>query len=246
VTYSIVIPTCGKDWEAVLKQCLEAVLLTTELEGKEIIVVPNGSPREALEYLKTKPVQIIEFPGPIGYIRAVNAGIAAAHGEYVVLLDDDSFLIPQCTDEWIQKLAEPFKDPKMGAAGPFGQIYDDLGEVLHSGCTMYRLSALRGIGCFDETFNPGYMGDEDVAIRLRKAGYHLQRVPKDHKPEYVNGVFGIKFPVVHMGTVHTMDKYGADLPLVAKNRKVLLERHGPKAPAPEENKALTFEDWYRK
>lgn len=244
---SIVIPTCGKDWETVLKQCLEAVLLTTELEGKEIIVVPNGSPGEALEYLKTKPVQIIEFPGPIGYIRAVNAGIAAARGEYVVLLDDDSFLIPQCTDEWIQKLTEPFKDdPKMGASGPFGQIYDDLGEVLHSGCTMYRLSALREIGCFDETFNPGYMSDEDVAIRLRKAGYHLQRVPKDHKPEYVNGVFGIKFPVVHMGTVHTMDKYGADLPLVKKNRDILLARHAVKAPAAEESKALSFEDWYRK
>lgn len=231
VAVSIVIPTCGKDWEVVLKRCLEAVLQFTDLSDKEIIVIPNGSPKEAVEYLKTKPVKIVEFPEPIGYIRAVNAGIAAAQGDKVVLLDDDSFLIAQEKDGWIRTLIEPFeKDPKMGAAGPFGQTYDDLGQVLHSGCTMYKTSVLREIGLFDEAFNPGYMGDEDAAIRIRKAGYNLQEVPKGGRKEYVNGVFEIQFPVIHTGSIATMPKHTTDLPLVAKNRKLLYERHTKPSP----------------
>ena len=229
VAYSIIIPT-AHHFEDALKICMEAMLRCTDLSNKEIIVVPNGSPPEAIEYLKTKPVRIIPFAGPIGYIRAVNAGIEAACGDHVILLDDDSFLMPQERDEWIRMLTQPFlDDPKMGAAGPFGQTYEDLGEVLHSGCTMYRTSALRAINCFDEIFNPGYMSDEDVAIRLRKAGHHLQLVPKGHKPEYVNGVWHIHFPVIHTGTINTMPKHTTDLPLVAKNRKLLYERHGPAA-----------------
>jgi GT2 family glycosyltransferase len=230
VSISIVIPTAHHFQDA-LKISLEAVLNFTDLSDKEVIVVANGSPPEAIEYLKGKPIRLIEFPGPIGYIRAVNAGITAANGERVVLLDDDSFLMPQPKDEWIRMLSEPFlQDPKIGAAGPFGQTYPDLGEVLHSGCTMYKTAALREINLFDEAFNPGYMGDEDLAIRLRKAGYQLQLVPKGHKPEYVNGVFRINFPVVHAGTVNTMDKHGKDLPLVVKNRKLLYERHGMELP----------------
>jgi GT2 family glycosyltransferase len=226
IAVSIVIPTCGKNWETVLKPCLEAVLQFTALDDKEIIVVPNGAPAPALEYLKDMRVRLIETPEPIGYIRAVNAGIAAAHGVRVVLLDDDSFLIPQPRDQWIKMLVEPFlQDSSLAASGPFGQTYPDLGQVLHSGCTMYRTSALREIGLFDEAFNPGYMGDEDLSIRLRKAGYGLQRVPKGHQPEYVNGVFHIQFPVIHTGTVNTMDKHGQDLPIVRKNRELLYERH---------------------
>jgi GT2 family glycosyltransferase len=228
VAVSIIIPTAHHFADA-LHICLEAVLRFTDLSDKEIIVVPNGSPKEALEYLKTKPVRIFEFPEPIGYIRAVNAGIREARGERVVLLDDDSFLLGQHKDEWIRILSEPFKDdPKMGAAGPFGQTYEDLGQVLHSGCTMYKTSVLREIGLFDEAFNPGYMGDEDLAIRIRKAGYHLQEVPKGGRKEYVNGVFEIQFPVLHTGTVATMPKHTTDLPLVKKNRDLLLARHGTK------------------
>lgn len=231
VAVSIVIPTCGKDWEAVLRKCIEAVFAYTELADKEVIVVANGVPSEATAFLQrlegSKAIRFVLFGGPIGYIRAVNAGIEVARGAHIILLDDDSFLMPQSRDDWVRVLMEPFKeDPKMGAAGPFGQTYPELGQVLHSGCTMYLASALREVSLFDEAFNPGYMGDEDLAIRLRKSGYHLQEVPKGQEKKYVDGVFHIHFPVIHTGTVNTMDKHGKDLPLVAKNRKLLYERHG--------------------
>lgn len=227
VSVSIVIPTADHFADA-LHICIEAVLRFTDLSDKEVIVVPNGSPKEAIEYLKTKPVRIVCYPEKVGYIRAVNAGIKEAKGEYVVLLDDDSFLMGQYRDDWIKTLLQPFKeDTKMGATGPFGYDYkEDLGQVLHSGCTMYKTSVLREIGLFDEIFNPGYMGDEDVSIRIRKAGYHLQEVPKGGRKEYVNGVYEIQFPVIHTGTVATMPKHTTDLPLVKKNRDLLYARHG--------------------
>lgn len=226
---SIVIPTCGKDWNSVLATCLKLVFDYTTMANKEVIVVANGAPPEAIAHLKTLPVRVLEFPERLGYIRAVNEGIKAAQSSHVVLLDDDSFLMPQFGDTWIMMLFKPFFEDakmKMAAAGPFGQIYDDLGQVLHSGCTMYWKGALEKIGLFDEAFNPGYMGDEDLSIRLRKAGYNIARVPAGPEPRYVNGVFEIQFPVLHTGTVNTMDKHGADLPLVKKNRDLLYARHG--------------------
>lgn len=227
VSISIVIPTCGKLWESVLKKCLEAVIDVTDLAEKEIIVVANGAPKEAIQYLSERhDLRVLQFPERIGYIRAVNAGIEVARGKYVITLDDDSILQPQGKDHWINLMAEPFlKDRDMAATGPFGQVYPDLGEILHSGCTMYKMAALRKVGTFDEIFNPGYLSDEDLAIRLRKAGYHLCTVPVGQGSKYVNGTFVIQFPIVHMGNVNTMDKNGADLPLVARNRKILLERH---------------------
>jgi GT2 family glycosyltransferase len=233
ITHSIIIPTCGKNWKNVLNVCIEAARAYTNWDNKELIVVANGCPKGAIDDLiarrdcTTSPMRIIEFSEPIGYIRAVNAGIREARGKYVVLLDDDSFLLGQPKDLWITYMMEPFnEDPEMGATGPFGQTYDDLGQVLHSGCTMYRTDALQKVGLFDEAFNPGYMGDEDLAIRLRKAGYKLQEVPKGAPKEYVNGVFQIRFPVIHTGTVNTMPKHTTDLPLVEKNRNLLYERHG--------------------
>lgn len=224
---SIIVPTCGKDWENVLKKCVGAVTEYTDLSNKELIVVANGAPQEAIDFLDANDINTIVHPQPIGYIRAVNEGIRKASSSYVVLLDDDSFLMPQPRDLWFKMLLAPFlEDPKMGAAGPFGQTYEDLGQVLHSGCTLYRKSILEEIGLFDEAFNPGYMGDEDVAIRIRKAGYSLVRVPKGHEPVYVDGVFQLQFPVLHAGTVNTMPKHTTDLPLVKRNRDLLLARHG--------------------
>ena len=225
VETSIVIPTCGHKPEEAIFKCWDALRAVTSTTGKEVIVVANGCPLHVLHHLRQTHAHIIEFPDPVGYIRAVNAGIKEARGEFVVLLDDDSILQPHEVDGWLKILSNPFSDPSVAAAGPFAQTYPELGTVLHSGCTMYRKSALEAVGGFDEAFNPGYLGDEDLSIRLRKAGYKLAEVPEGQHKEYVNGTFRIAFPVVHSGTVNTMDKAGADLPLVAKNRKLLYERH---------------------
>jgi GT2 family glycosyltransferase len=235
IKHSIVIPTYNHFHDA-LKPCLDAMFACTDLSDKEVIVVANGCTDETIPYLKTLkvPIKLIEFTEPMGYIRSINAGIKAARGEFVTTLDNDSILQPQEKDQWIKTLHAPFIDKDMGATSPFSHVYYDLGHILHSGCTMYRRHVLLQIGMFDEAFNPGYMSDEDLAIRIRKAGYKLAEVPKDVGiKEYKNGIFHINFPVVHMGTVKTMNKE-ADHLLLKRNRDLLLSRHLHK----------TFEEWF--
>lgn len=228
IKISIIIPT-AHNFEKALRPGLEAVFNYTNLEDKEIIVVANGSPQEARDYLNehSDRLSYIWSDTPTGVVRAYNAGIKAARGQWIVLLDDDSHLLPQPPDQWINILQRPFlEDPGVGASGPFAHHYDDMGFVLHSGCAMYKTSLLRELGGFDEAFNPGYFSDPDISMRIWKAGYKVVEVP-EHNPNkhYANNMFAVNFPVVHTGTVQTMNKV-ADSELVKKNRDLLYMRHG--------------------
>lgn len=225
---SIIIPTYNHFHDA-FKPCIDAVLEYTDLTDKEIIVVANGCTDETKGYLEslTDRLSYIWFDEPMGYIKSVNAGIGKSTGEYIVLLDNDSILLPQWPDEWINILKAPFvKSQSVGASSPFAHEYEDMGFVLHSGCTMYRAAVLKQIGMFDLIYHPGYFSDSDVAMKIWNAGYECVEVPirNDHKP-YNNNVFAINFPVMHLGNVQTMDK-NKDSAIVAKNREILYSRYG--------------------
>lgn len=225
---SIIIPTYNHFHDA-FKPCIDAVLKYTNLIDKEIIVVANGCTDETKSYLESLGNQLsyIWFDDPMGYIKSVNAGIEKSTGEYIVLLDNDSILLPQWPDEWINILKAPFlKNEKVGASSPFAHEYENMGLVLHSGCTMYRASVLKQIGMFDVVYHPGYFSDSDVAMKIWNAGYECVEVPtrNDNKP-YNNNVFAINFPVMHLGNVQTMDK-NKDSAIVAKNREILYSRYG--------------------
>jgi FkbM family methyltransferase len=227
IEVSIVIPTYNHLDDA-LRPCIEAVLAYTNLQNKEVIVVANGctdGTREFLDSLSDK-IKYIWFDEPQGVIIPYNAGIDAAQGEYIVTLDNDSILQPQPIDQWIDILKKPFlEDSQVGGSSPFANEYEGLGLLLHSGCTMYRADLIRKIGKFDTDYYPGYFCDPDLAVRIWKAGYKCIEVPA-HQPnkKYQNGVFDIQFPVVHMGTVQTMNKH-KDIKLVEKNRMLLYAKH---------------------
>ena len=227
IEVSIIIPTCTH-FEDALKPCLDAVFAYTDLSNKEVIVVPNGSREDTKQHLYSlgDRLNYVWSDEPTGVVRAYNAGIFKSRGKYIVLLDDDSILQPQAIDEWINILKKPFgEQDRVGASGPFAHYYEDMGFVLHSGCAMYDAALLKRIGGFDETFNPGYFSDPDTSMRIWKEGYKCVEVP-EHNPDkrYENGMFYINFPVVHTGTVQTMDK-NKDIELVKRNREILYMRH---------------------
>lgn len=227
IDVTIVIPT-AHNFDNALKPCLEAVLAYTDLSNKEVIVVANGSKQITRDYLNdhSDRLSYIWSDMPLGYIKAVNLGISKARGKYVVLLDDDSILQYQGIDQWINILQKPFlTEEKVGASGPFANHYEDMGLVLHSGCTMYDTELLKKLGKFDEIYHPGYFSDSDVSMRIWREGYRCVEVP-EHNPnkQYVNNMFSINFPVVHTGAVQTMDK-NKDIELVQKNRELLYLRH---------------------
>lgn len=227
---TIVIPTYNHLNDA-LKICIEAVLKFTDLSNKEIIVVANGCTDGTKEYLEglTDKLRYVFVQEPIGYIRAVNWGIACSNSKFTVLLDNDSFLMDQIGDTWINILKKPFfEQENVGATSPFATWYEDLGIVLHSGCTMYDTQKLKQVGMFDEIYNPGYLSDSDVSMKLVTAGYQCLEVPTHNlDKQYEGGIFRIQFPVMHLGNVKTMDKE-KDVEIIKKNKQILYNRYGKK------------------
>jgi GT2 family glycosyltransferase/2-polyprenyl-3-methyl-5-hydroxy-6-metoxy-1,4-benzoquinol methylase len=226
---SIIIPTYNHFNDA-FKECIDAVLKYTNLIDKEVIVVANGctdGTKSYLDFLGDK-IKYVWFDEPIGYVRAINAGIKESQGKYIVTLDNDSILMPQMVDSWINILMAPFMlDPTTGATGPFANEYEGLALILHSGCTMYNADLLRKIGMFDEAYNPGYFSDSDVSMKIWRNNFKCVEVPDsqvESERKYSNGVFGINFPVVHTGLVQTMNK-NADKEILEKNRKLLYSRY---------------------
>ena len=232
---TIVMPTYNH-FDDAFKPGIDALLAYTDLRNKEIIVVANGCKQDDLTrtYLESLGsrngrLRYIWVDYPAGYVGAVNFGIKASVGKYIVLIDNDSHLLPQPVDMWINILQKPFLESDgIGATSPFAHEYEDLGFVVHSGCTMYDGDLLRRLDGFHTDFMPGYFSDADASMRIWKAGYRCVEVPVDRAAkDYVNGTFTINFPVVHTGLVQTMDKT-RDIELLKRNRVRLYDRHGKK------------------
>ena len=113
VPLSIVIPShCRVE---LLRLCLESVVQHAPL-GTEILVVDDGSPNAvislaALDYPK---VRVIRHSRSKGFCAAANAGIRAARGDVIELLNDDTQVAPG----WADAALECFSDPLIGAVAP--------------------------------------------------------------------------------------------------------------------------------
>ncbi len=85
--------------------CLQSVFRHTRLAW-ELIVVDNGSTDDTTAYLAGVrdaagvPVTIVTNPENLGFPRAINQGLQAASGEYLVLLNNDAVV----TDGWLDQL----------------------------------------------------------------------------------------------------------------------------------------------
>ena len=220
IEISIIIPTYNH-FEDAFKPCIESVFKNTDLSNKEIIVIANGCTDDTQNYLKNNNIRYIWFDEPCGYINAVNAGIKTAKGKYVLLLDNDCIIT---APNWIDLLKSAFDDDKIAAVGPFVHYYDNLGLVLHSGCALYKKEILEKIGLFDEIFNPGYLSDADVSLKIQKEGYKCKGVPENKIEKYNNGIFELEFPIIHMGNVQTMNK-AKDEHIIIKNMEILKNRY---------------------
>lgn len=89
VKVSVIIPNWNGDiW---LDGCLDA-LESQDYRDFEVIVVDDASTDGSVDHLKERspPVRLLQLAEHLGFARAVNAGIKASSGEYVVLLNNDT------------------------------------------------------------------------------------------------------------------------------------------------------------
>ena len=227
---SIVVPVYApeKHHFETFKQCIESIFAYTDLKDKEVIIVANGCNADTKEYIDQlgQKVRHVWMENPEGYIRAVNAGIDVCQGKYVILVDADTVLLPHAFNGWIEILQKPFNEQtRVGSTGPCANDYPGMGMVIHSNCTMYDTALLRKLGKFDEIYNPGYLSDSDVSLKIWKEGYKCVEVPVDRaEKDYINGVFTIQFPLYHTGAGKVMDKQ-KDVKIIEKNWLILCSRY---------------------
>ncbi|MEI7772848.1 MAG: glycosyltransferase family 2 protein, partial [Chloroflexales bacterium] len=112
---SAVIPT----WSALrfLPACLSA--LRAQLGPQdEIVLVDNRSRDRAGDWARrhAPDVRVIDLPANLGFAGGTNAGMAAASGELLLLINDDALAEPGCVAAlWAALLASPRAGAAAGA-----------------------------------------------------------------------------------------------------------------------------------
>lgn len=182
---SVVIPTL--DRKEFLEQALETVRLQTH-EPLECIVVDDGSTDGTREYLASidyDALRTIYRDEAKGLSNARNAGIDAASGEYVMFLDSDDILYPHAAETLVETLDEQPKEcagaftskkivtndgreknrrvPPGPMTEPTAENAMDIGGP---SSTMFRRTALKEVGGFDESFDA--REDLDLYLTLLK------------------------------------------------------------------------------
>ena len=185
------------------KQFYESLDKSTNSDH-EIIFIDNASTDKTKEYLKSistnsKNIKVIFNDLNLGFPAAVNQGIQAAKGKYIVIANNDIVF----TEGWLERLIEVAEsDNKIGIVGPISnevsgvQIdkeanYKTINEMhLYAKvvkgknkesvfefprvaflCTLIKREVIDKIGGLDERFTPGNFEDDDFCLRAQLANY---------------------------------------------------------------------------
>jgi glycosyltransferase involved in cell wall biosynthesis len=114
VKLSIVIPTLNS--ARTLGECLDAIRAQDVPRGSyEIVIADAGSTDGTLDIARAAGVDLV-VPNPLKTGEAgKTAGIKAAHGDLIALVDSDNILPDP---SWITRLLAPFSDPDVIASEP--------------------------------------------------------------------------------------------------------------------------------
>jgi GT2 family glycosyltransferase/glycosyltransferase involved in cell wall biosynthesis len=202
---SIVIPFHGE--AALTLRCLYGLSRHETAHGFEVIAVDDGSDaaaRQAVE--RVAGLRIVSHASAHGFVAACNAGAAAARGEFLLFLNNDTFPQPRLLDELVAAFALPqagvvgaaliYPDGRLQEAGAIvwrdaqafnigrGQDPDDPDfcfarevDYCSGACLMIRRELFSRLGGFDPRYAPAYYEDADLCFRVREAGQRVYVQP---------------------------------------------------------------------
>lgn len=190
--------------------CLQSIAEYTP-EPHELIIVDNGSNSPTVDYLKQysqsrENAQLIFNADNKGFAAGNNQGLAAAKGEFVLLLNNDTVV----TKGWLKRMLALFERyPQIGLVGPMSNYvagpqlvkdapYRNMKQMhqfakkwanQHKGqsveffrmvgfCLLARRAVVDRIGGLDERFGRGNFEDDDFCIRAALAGFKA-RIAQD-------------------------------------------------------------------
>lgn len=194
--------------KGIVKKCLDSLLRQT-YAPLEVMVVDNGSVDGSVDYLKENfpQVNLVVNERNLGFCGGNNSGIRKAAGSYLVLVNYDAELEPDCIEEMMKameqhpeagviasKIVLADDANKIDAAGiaicPDGlsigrgrteaaSLYDEEAEVFFASdcCCLYRKAMLDDIGLYDDDFF-AYAEETDMGWRAQLKGWKCWYNPK--------------------------------------------------------------------
>lgn len=228
---SIVIGTYNH-LEDCLKPCIESIKKYVDLRDKEVIIVANGCVDGTKEYVESlgPPFRLLWFDKPLGFPLAYNHGIKVSHGDYVLLLNNDTVLLEQEKDQLINMhLAKFEEDPKVGIAGPLMNFSPGVDRnFIVFFCAMIKRDVFTKIGGLDVSFREGAGEDTDFCIRAESEGFKLA-VVGEHTGITADGTTNSgSVPIYHKGEATAHDNPDHDK-IIERNTRILIEKYRGRA-----------------
>jgi|GEM_PF-291975 len=182
------------------KACLDSLYKYSLYPNLEVIIVDNASSDETPQYLqefnKIHPDAVVILnKDNLGFSAGNNVGLAAATGDYLVLLNNDTYVTPG----WVLTMLNHLRfDNSIGIIGPVTNNigneakidinYADMEEMhkyakgytlSHMGqrilisttaffCVMIPRHVYEKVGPMDEKFGRGFFEDDDYCRRIEK------------------------------------------------------------------------------
>ena len=221
---SIVIPTYNH-CEDLLKPCLESIRQYTDMDQVEILVVANGCTDNTREYVQSlgAPFKLLWYDESLGFTKATNEGLRKSQGDYVVILNNDTVLLEQKHNAWLDMLQKPFLDSSdVGLTGilelPCQYVKEKFFVFF---CVMISQEVLASVGYLDEVFSPGSGEDTDLCLRIRNAGF--KTVFADTTILYPGSEGQPVFPIYHVAE-GTFKHYPEWNSIFDRNMRLLVTR----------------------
>ena len=185
------------------RACLASIDAHSQYGNLEVIVVDNASHDGSKEFLEQWGSsggnrKVILNEANRGFAAANNQGLCMATGDYLVLLNNDTYVTPG----WVRSMLSHLKREKsIGLIGPVTNNigneakisidYADMDEMLakaaaytrrHVGqlyplrtaaffCVMMKREVFEQVGPLDEQFGRGFFEDDDYCRRVEQAGW---------------------------------------------------------------------------
>lgn len=195
--FTAIVPAHNEE-ECITETLQSLVALEYPSEKKEIIVVNDGSTDQTAvlvqKFIREHPtmaITLINQPNQ-GKGKALNTGLAQAHGEFYACLDADSFIAPNA----LQEMLPYFEDTNVAAVCPLLKVKSpssvlqkmqwveyiinmfykslnarlDCVHVTPGPFSVYRTSVIRRLGGYDERT---ITEDLEIAIRLQQHQYKI-------------------------------------------------------------------------
>jgi GT2 family glycosyltransferase/glycosyltransferase involved in cell wall biosynthesis len=194
---------------AFTEACLFSIEHYSDYPNLEVIVVDNASSDGSPAFLRDWAGQdspaghtrrLILNDTNLGFAAGNNVGLAAADGEYLVMLNNDTYVTPG----WVRSLIAPLRrEADIGLVGPVTNnignearveiAYADMAGMIHAAreytlrhpgqtiplrtaaffCVAMPRAVYRAVGGLDEAFGIGFFEDDDYCRRVEREGWRI-------------------------------------------------------------------------